>query len=79
MMSGAHSADSGAADDEYCESVPTNPITGYAVDDATVMDEVIRTIDEGVDDGEGAPRRPDFTFVNPHQVDSAGRRRPTSR
>ena len=47
----------------------TNRITGYAIDDRTVMDEVIRTIREGV----GARhRRPDFTFVNLHQVDSAG-------
>ena len=60
---------SGADDDSYCGQVPTNPITGYAVDDRTVMDEVIRTIREGV----GAQhRRPDFTFVNLHQVDSAG-------
>jgi ectonucleotide pyrophosphatase/phosphodiesterase family member 4 len=61
--------DDGEADDDYCESVPTNPVTGYAIDDKTVMDEVIRTIDEGV--GADA-RRPDFTFVNLHQVDSAG-------
>ena len=60
---------SGDDDDAYCGQVPTNPITGYAVDDRTVMDEVIRTICEGV----GARhRRPDFTFVNLHQVDSAG-------
>jgi Type I phosphodiesterase / nucleotide pyrophosphatase len=60
---------SGADDDSYCGQVPTNPITGYAIDDRTVMDEVIRTIRAGV----GARhRRPDFTFVNLHQVDSAG-------
>jgi len=60
---------SGADDDSYCGDVPTNPVTGYAIDDRTVMDEVIRTIREGV----GARhRRPDFTFVNLHQVDSAG-------
>ena len=56
-------------DDEYCGSVPTNPVTGYAVDDKTVMDEVLRTIREGVGP---AKRRPDFTFVNLPQVDSAG-------
>ena len=60
---------SGADDDSYCGDVPTNPITGYAIDDRTVMDEVIRSIREGV----GARhRRPDFTFVNLHQADSAG-------
>jgi phosphonoacetate hydrolase len=60
---------SGADDDSYCGNVPTNPATGYAIDDKTVMDEVVRTIREGV----GAQhRRPDFTFVNLHQVDSAG-------
>jgi hypothetical protein len=60
---------SGADDDSYCGQVPTNPITGYAIDDRTVMDEVIGSMREGV----GAQhRRPDFTFVNLHQVDSAG-------
>jgi len=60
---------SGADDDSYCGQVATNPITGYAIDDRTVMDEVIRSIRSGV----GAQhRRPDFTFVNLHQVDSAG-------
>jgi predicted AlkP superfamily pyrophosphatase or phosphodiesterase len=60
---------SGSDDDSYCGNVPTNPVTGYAVDDRTVMDEVLRTIREGI----GAQhRRPDFTFVNLHQVDSAG-------
>ena len=58
-------------DEPYCEEVPTNPITGYAVDDATVMDEVIRTARERVVD-EGKLRRPDFTFVNFPQIDSAG-------
>jgi hypothetical protein len=60
---------SGADDDSYCGQVPTNPITGYAIDDRTVMDEVIRSMRAGV----GAQhRRPDFTFVNLQQVDSAG-------
>ena len=62
--------DDGEADDDYCEDVPTNPITGYAFDDATVMDQVIETIDQGI--GPGPKRRPDFTFVNLPQVDSAG-------
>ena len=61
---------SGADDDDYCGDVPTNPITGYAVDDAAVMDEVIRTIDRGI--GAEPRRRPDFTFVNLQQIDSAG-------
>ena len=60
---------SGADDDSYCGQVPTNPATGYAVDDKTVMDEVLRTIREGVGP---TPRRPDFTFVNLPQVDSGG-------
>ena len=62
---------SGADDDEYCGDVQTNPISGYALDDSQVMDEVLRTIEEGVPVG-GEMRRPDFTFVNLHQVDSAG-------
>lgn len=60
---------SGDDDDEYCGDVPTNPVSGYGTDDAQVMDEVIRTVREGV--GE-AKRRPDLTFVNLHQTDSAG-------
>lgn len=64
--------DSGDPDDDaYCEQVPINPITGYAIDDATVMDEVIETIRRGVP-VDGEMRRPDFTFVNLPQVDSAG-------
>jgi phosphonoacetate hydrolase len=59
----------GPDDDSYCGQVPTNPVTGYAVDDRTVMDEVLRTIREGIGP---AKLRPDFTFVNLHQVDSAG-------
>jgi hypothetical protein len=62
---------SGPDDDDYCGDVPTNPISGYAVDDAAVMDEVLRTVSEGVPAGDGNVR-PDFTFVNLHQVDSAG-------
>ena len=66
---------SGADDDAYCGEVPTNPISGYAVDDAAVMDEVLRTVREGV----GSPaRRPDLTFVNLHQIDSAGHATGTS-
>jgi hypothetical protein len=58
-------------DDAYCEDVPTNPITGYAANDQIVMDEVIRTVEEGVE-VRGKVRRPRVTFVNLPQVDSAG-------
>lgn len=58
-------------DDEYCEDVPTNPVTGYAANDQIVMDEVIRTATEGVE-VRGETRRPRVTFVNLPQVDSAG-------
>jgi len=60
---------SGSDDDDYCGQVPLNPANGYALDDRTVMDEVIRSVNAGV-----GPRRerPDFTFVNLHQIDSAG-------
>jgi hypothetical protein len=60
---------SGSDDDSYCGQVPTNPVSGYAIDDRTTMDEVIRTIRSGVG---SQHRRPDFTFVNLAQVDSAG-------
>jgi phosphonoacetate hydrolase len=63
---------SGADDDDYCASVPTNPATGYALDDSIVMDAVIASAEQGVPDGAGGTRRPDFTFVNLPQVDSAG-------
>lgn len=68
---------SGPDDDEYCADVPTNPITGYAIDDNTVMDAVIESITDGVrsnrgDAPAGPPVRPDLTFVNLQQVDSAG-------
>jgi hypothetical protein len=63
--------DSAPDDDDYCGDVPVNPISGYAINDTVVMDEVIRTIREGVT-ANGTTKRPDFTFVNLHQVDSAG-------
>jgi hypothetical protein len=60
-------------DEEYCDDeVERNPATGYAVDDAVVMDEVIRTMNEGVKGAGGRTGRPDLTFVNLPQVDSAG-------
>ena len=63
--------DDGADDDRYCEQVPTNPATGYAADDSIVMDEVVRTVTDGVRK-RGKTRRPNFTFVNLPQIDSAG-------
>jgi hypothetical protein len=63
--------DDGADDDEYCEDVPTNPITGYAANDGIVMDEVIEQIENGITVG-GVQKRAQFTFVNLPQVDSAG-------
>jgi hypothetical protein len=62
---------SGADDDDYCGSVATNPISGYAIDDATVMDQVLATAADGVV-GDGGLSRPDLTFVNLHQIDTAG-------
>ena len=77
FQSGSYDADylwapcsSGAEDDPYCGSVPTNPITGYAVDDKAVMDQVLASMN-GIE-GDFDTRRPDFTFVNLHQIDSAG-------
>ena len=77
MRPGHHDADylwapcdDGADDDDYCADVLTNPLTGYAIDDATVMDAVIESIERGV--GPRDRQRPDLTFVNMHQVDSAG-------
>lgn len=61
----------GADDDEYCESVATNPATGYAASDSVVMDEVVRTVENGVQ-SRGKARRPRLTLVNLPQVDSAG-------
>ena len=58
-------------DTPYCHQVPINPITRYAATDAVVMDEVIRSVDEGVP-ADGATKRPDVTFVNLPQIDSAG-------
>ena len=62
---------SGADDDDYCEEVPTNPVSGYAIDDATVMDRVIASLETGIQAG-SQTRRPDLTFVNLHQIDTAG-------
>ncbi|HYH58909.1 MAG TPA: alkaline phosphatase family protein [Thermoleophilaceae bacterium] len=61
-------------DEDYCDDdADTNPASGYTLTDAVVMDEVLRTVEEGVAPaGGGDPRRPDFTFVNLPQVDSGG-------
>ena len=48
---------SGPDDDDYCGDVPINPVSSYAVDDATVMDEVLRTVNEGVPAEGGPPAR----------------------
>ncbi len=50
-------------DTPYCKQVAINPATRYAADDSIVMDEVIRSARED---------KPDYTFVNLPQVDSAG-------
>jgi type I phosphodiesterase/nucleotide pyrophosphatase len=63
--------DESPEDDEYCAEVPTNPITGYSLEDSIVMDEVVRVLQEGVP-ADGEMKRPDFAFVNLPQVDLAG-------
>ena len=58
-------------DTPYCEQVPINPATQYAAGDGIVMDEVLRSVREGVS-ADGATKRPNLTFVNLPQIDSAG-------
>ena len=58
-------------DTPYCAQVPVNPATGYAASDGIVMDEVLRSVREGVA-ADGAVKRPNLTFVNLPQIDSAG-------
>jgi len=55
----------------YCKRVPINPATQYAAGDGIVMDEVLRSVREGVP-ADGAVKRPNLTFVNLPQIDSAG-------
>lgn len=56
----------------YCtERIEDFPATGTAVNDGEVMDEVIRTIDQGVP-ADGRTKLPNLTFVNFSQVDQAG-------
>uniref|UniRef100_UPI0035689848 alkaline phosphatase family protein n=1 Tax=Paraconexibacter sp. TaxID=2949640 RepID=UPI0035689848 len=60
-------SDATEEDEAYCSKVPLNPISGYALDDGTVMDAVLAQMYQGPN-----ATRPDFSFVNLHQVDSAG-------
>ena len=67
----------GAGDDTpYCKPVPARPNDGYSLFDQDVMDEVLRTVREGVPgDGRtfgGRGARPNLTFVNLPGVDSSG-------
>jgi len=67
----------------YCDPSPTveaRPADSYAIDDSDVMDEVMRTVREGVrGDGRtfarpttGEAKRPQLTFVNFPAIDTAG-------
>ena len=60
----------------YCKQMPARPNDDYALFDLDVMDEVLRTVREGVrGDGKtftGGGRRPNLTFVNLPGVDSSG-------
>ena len=58
-------------DTPFCKQVPINPATRYAADDSIVMDEVLRTVREGVP-ADGTTKRPNLTVVNFPQIDSAG-------
>ncbi len=61
----------GSGNPSYCRPVPTNPVTGTARDDTVVMDEVLRTVREGVP-ADGLVKRPNLTFVNFPTVDQTG-------
>lgn len=61
------SGDDLPGESSYCSGVTLNPISGYALDDATVMNAVLAQLAQAPDGG-----RPDFSFVNLHQVDSLG-------
>jgi Type I phosphodiesterase / nucleotide pyrophosphatase len=60
----------------YCKQVPARPNDSYALFDRDVMDEVLRSVREGVrGDGRtfsGGGPRPNLTFVNLPGVDSSG-------
>lgn len=63
-------------DEPYCKQVPNRGFDEYSILDSTVMDEVLRTVREGVPgDGKtftGGGRRPNQTFVNFPAVDNSG-------
>jgi hypothetical protein len=69
--SGDSSGGSSGGNPSYCRPVPTNPATGTARDDAVIMDEVLRTVREGVP-ADGQTKRPNLTFVNFPTVDQTG-------
>ena len=65
-----------SADEPYCKQVPNRGFDEYSILDSTVMDEVLRTVREGVaGDGKtftGGGRRPNLTFVNFPAIDNSG-------
>ncbi len=69
--SGDSSSGGGSGNPSYCRPIPTNPATGTARDDAVVMDEVLRTVREGVP-ADGQTKRPNLTFVNFPTIDQVG-------
>jgi hypothetical protein len=60
----------GESPEPYCRG-QGRPSDGYAFTDEQVMDEVVRTIEEGVE-ADGARKRPNLSFVNFPTIDSAG-------
>ncbi len=62
-------------DEPYCEDVPTNPATGYALTDEIVMDEVIRTVNAG----RSRPRAPADPGLHLRQLPADRLRRPRRR
>jgi predicted AlkP superfamily pyrophosphatase or phosphodiesterase len=61
---------SGSGNPDYCRGLGREP-DGYALTDDQVMDEVLRTVDEGVA-ADGRRKRPNLTFVNFPTIDSVG-------
>jgi predicted AlkP superfamily pyrophosphatase or phosphodiesterase len=60
-----------SSDPPYCKDDPIDPIQRYT-EDEFVMEEVIRTVNEGVRTDDGAMRRPNVTFVNFPDIDQTG-------
>ena len=58
-------------DPSYCADVPNNPINGTTLNDGIVMDEILRSVREGVP-ADGARKRPNMTFANLPNVDTTG-------